>query len=156
MCRMNRSFSLLLSAFLTFTLIGCNSPRRSGGQQQPERTVLVQPPNNEREATHLPQVVETLQRNGFTPVRRGYAQYEVGLLIETGPVNADATITLSQSGSVMAQARGRDGGTRIILNRSGVVANAVQKALQEFEPQLSHLQGNGYGHPQHYGDRPAW
>jgi hypothetical protein len=115
--------------------------------------VIIQAPSNEREATHLPGVVGALQRNGFTPIRHGHAEYQLVFTIETGPINADATISLSQAGRVVAQARGRDGGPRIILNRSAVVATAVQRALEQFDNELVQL-GRAPMQQPHYPTQP--
>lgn len=134
---MNRRQIFLFAFPLLTGLMSCTAPMgQIGGPQQPQRTVIIQAPSNEREATHLPGVVGALQRNGFTPLRQGHAEYQLVFTIETGPINADATISLSQAGRVVAEARGRDGGPRIILNRSAVVATAVQHALEQFDSQL--------------------
>ena len=90
-------------------------------------------------------------------MRNGHAEYQLVFTIETGPINADATISLSHGGRVVAQAAGRDGGPRIILRRAEVVATAVQRALEQFDSQLARMDHGPqpYGHPsQGYGQSP--
>jgi hypothetical protein len=105
---MNRRHLFLFALLLLTGLIGCTAPiGQLGGPQQPQHTVIIQAPSNEREATHLPAVVGALQRNSFTPIRQGHAEYQLVFTIESGPNNVDATISLSQAGRVVAGARWR-------------------------------------------------
>jgi hypothetical protein len=108
---------------------------------------------DEREAGYLGQIANVLRRNGYEPVGGGYADHRLTFTIETGPVNADATLVLDQRGRVVAQATGREGGPRIIFDRSGVVRVAVDRCLANFEPQLRGPRYGGYDGG--YGN-PGW
>ena len=101
------------------------------------RTVLMPIDLDEREVQYVGQIASILQRNGYQPVDRGPAEYKIEFTIETGPVNADATLRLLGRSGIVAEATGRDGGPRIIFDRNGVARNAANRCFDQFEPQLS-------------------
>ncbi len=108
---------------------------------------------DQRESGYVGQIASLLQQHGYQPVNGGYADYQLNFTIETGPVNADATLTLHQGPRIVAQAKGRDGGPRIIFDRSGVVRNAVDRCLPQFASQLPQPMPS-YGPPPQYGYGP--
>ena len=111
---------------------------------------------DQREAGYLGMIGGMLEQNGYQPVNGGYADYELDFTIETGPVNADATLTLRQGPRIINQATGRDGGPRIIIDRNGVVRNAVDRCLNEFAPRLPRPSApQPYTPPSGYGYGPG-
>lgn len=144
-------------SLLVFSLVGCVVvPPPSGPEAPPQvdRRVQIPQPRNSYESTHLQQVVNLLRRNGFDPVPYA-ASHRLYFTIETGPVNADATIRLYREGRTVVDAFGRDGGPMIIVDRSRVVRNAVDKALVEFEGQLRR-QGSDWSYPTPYPSYPGY
>lgn len=126
-------------------------PSGPGAQPPPRVDLRVQMPRptNSYESTHLQQVVNVLRRYGYEPVNYG-ANHRLTFSIETGPVNADATIRLEREGRTIVDAFGRDGGPRIILDRAGVVRTAMDRALAQFDDQLRRVPPD-WGRPTPYG-----
>ncbi|MBL9113390.1 MAG: hypothetical protein JNJ83_00170 [Verrucomicrobiaceae bacterium] len=127
--------AVLLFLVVALFLPSCATvPPGPGGP--PVRTVLMPNDLDEREVQYLGQIASILQRNGYQPANRGPAEYKLEFSIETGPVNADATLRLMSRSGIVAEATGRDGGPRIIFDRNGVARNAANRCFDEFEPQL--------------------
>lgn len=146
----------LVLAAVTLFFTSCVAPPSSGETGpgiRPALAVLMPVPRNDYEARHLPQVFRALERHGYNPVSYGYPDLRLQFTIETGPVNADATITLLRGSRIIARAFGRDGGPRIIMDRSGVVLVAVDRALRDLDVQLGNA-GPGWGEPVPYGPMP--
>jgi hypothetical protein len=134
---MMQKLSLLLCGLLaSFFFSSCQTTPSGPGSAPRRPTVLLPYELDEREASYMRQITGMLNQYGYNPVRGGYADYELDFSIETGPINADANLTLREGHRTVAQGFGRDGGPRIILNRNQVVRNAVERCLAEFEPQL--------------------
>jgi hypothetical protein len=131
-----RYMKTLLALLLVGLLSSCVTP--PGGPMGGPQALTVQMPADldQREAAYMGEIASVLQRRGYQPVNGGYALYRLDFSIETGPVNADATLTLTQGPRVIAEATGRDGGPRIIFDREGVVRSAMTRCLEQFEPQL--------------------
>jgi hypothetical protein len=141
---------------LALTLVGCVVVPPSSGPQAPpqvDRRVQIPQPQNNYESAHLQQVVNVLRQSGFDPVPYS-ANHRLYFTIETGPVNADATIRLYREGQVVVDAFGRDGGPLIIVDRARVVRNAVDRALAEFDSQLRRLPD--WSRPTPYGSYPGY
>ena len=150
-----RRLILVVAAVLLASCAVPPPPGGSGPGLRPALAVLMPMARNDYEARHLPQVARVLERHGYNPVSYGYPDLRLQFTIETGPVNADATITLLRGSRVIARAFGRDGGPRIIVDRSGVVASAMDRALRDLDVQLDRS-GPGWGGPMPYGPTPGY
>ena len=136
--RMRILLSVFVGVAFCLGLVGCQTLPGAGGPGAAARVPGVLMPRNldQREAGYLGRIATLLEQNGLRPVDGGFAEFQLDFSIETGPVNADAVLVMRDGPRVMAQAKGRDGGPRIILNRSGVVDNAVNACLSDFSAQL--------------------
>ncbi len=112
--------------------------------QQRRYVPRVQLPNpsemSQHEQRYLPEVQDILAEAGYRTVF-GPAEYQLGFIIDDGPVNADTELTFHRGELQVAHAKARVGGPRIIFSRGKVIHESFQKCLTEFESRLPRPDG---------------
>lgn len=76
------------------------------------------------------------ERAGYEVTRGRWADYELELALDDGPVNAIVNMTLTRRGRTVAEAEGRSGGPRIIFDRSGVIREAFDECASKLDRDL--------------------
>ena len=135
---MNKSMLLLPLAISALTMIGCVSVPPAQREADRRDRMVTMPMNPDmRERQYLPDVASVLEDADFSPVIDGGVPNQLEFDIDEGPINTVVTVRLIRRGQVFASAEGRDGGPRSLIDRSGVVRNAVHRCLRDFEDQLN-------------------
>lgn len=111
-------------------------PQQGGSGYRVDRRVQLPSNLSEEERSFVPRFASLLERRGYEPVYGGGAPYALEFSLDEGPINIDATARLYRHGDTLVDVTERDGGPRILMNRSGVRQTAVQRCLEEFDSQL--------------------
>lgn len=130
------ALALMLSACGTDEPYDHGSRRRAPAVSLPDRL-------SDRELELLPIVVRAIERAGFEIVNSGGGDYDLALHEEDGPINAIVNLKLYRGRRAVAEAEGKAGGPSIIFNRSGVIREALEKALDDFRDQIESIPHSG-------------
>lgn len=126
-------------------LAACGSPRGPDQPPPSQPRVLMPSGLNGNEEKYIPQVEAALERHGFKPTLGRDAEYKLGFSLDSGPINADARLELTQGRQNAARSFARVGGPRIIFQRGKVIREAFEKALADFDGQLAQAASGGAG-----------
>ncbi len=115
-------------------------------------SVLMPVELNANESQYIQEVEGALEDSGLRPSGRQDSEYTLTFSLEDGPVNADSTLKLFRGRQEVAGAFARVGGPRIVFSRRAVVRESFQKALADFEHQISGIAPGGRGGQARYDE----
>jgi hypothetical protein len=100
--------------------------------------VLIRSQANDQERLFMPDLVAVLQKNGFTPITKGEADYSVTLDFNTeSAFNVYCNIVLLKDDVPVVSANGTNPGFGTVLARGAAYRGVFDSALKEFDRKLA-------------------
>ncbi len=117
-------------------LLASCAPNRTPFSPGGPTTVGMPAELSERERTFVPEIVNSLQREGLVPVRNQKGDLQLDFSMAEGPINTTTLITLSEDDAILITGNGRAAGAPLI-GRSSVAEKSFNQAFNEFDSNLT-------------------